>query len=99
MSYFNKESQDNKIIESDLTKIFAKFLDINDTEDRFKIHDNIIKAIRLVLGEFKPEYAHFIQEIIDLYFGEIEVPNNIINEPIAKINKFDTSEKFKKLKI
>lgn len=99
--YFNEKKTELKKQMSEFDSLFSVFLDINNTQDAFDIHDNVIKAIRQYYGTFNPEHVELIQTIIEKYLGEARVEGATLTEEVEEIKKpsIETSSKFKRVKI
>ena len=77
------------------------FLELNDTQDSFDIHDNVIKAIRKYYGYFNETHVDLIQIIIERFLGEAVVTgvSPVEDKKETKPNVMETSSKFSKVKI
>lgn len=96
MSYFLDNTEPEKRTLSNIDKVLLVFNEIHSTEDKWKIHDEIIYSIKKVFGDLDENNYEMIQEVYEKIFGEPNVPNiNMDKKEEKNINKSESKPNIK----
>lgn len=99
MSYFGESVENKKRTLSNLDKVLLVFNEIHSTEDKWKIHDEIIYSIKKVFGDLNDSNYEMVQQVYELICGEPNVPNINMDEKCKPIINSSESKPNIKIKI